>query len=333
MSVQGQLLIENLGEAGVSPRLVATNPGAGVFSRIRYLRAVVEELRFLVALTRGMATSDVVHVLGASWFYFVAKVVPAIVVGRLLGRRVVVNYRGGQVREFLTRYGRGVRFILRRAHALTVPSPFLARVFTDWGLHSDVVPNIVDLKRFTFRARGTLRPRILVSRTLAPIYNVSLAIDAFTRIRQARPDATLTIAAAGPLESQLRAQVVRLGLEAVTFCGSVSHAEMPGVYDDHDVYINPTTVDNMPISLLECLAAGLPVVSTNVGGIPDLLTTGEHGILVPPNDPDAMAAAVLSLLDDAAEAARLAEAGKQHVAQFQWTSVWPRLLRVYVPCD
>ncbi len=209
------------------PTLVATNPGAGAFAGVRYVRALVEELRFLVALIRAAASADVIHVLGASWFYFIAKVVPSVVLGRLLRRRVVVNYRGGQAREFLARHGRGVRFVLRRADALTVPSPFLARVLAEWGLHADVVPNIAELERFAFRPRGTLRPRMLVSRTLAPIYNVALAIDAFSRIRQARPDATLTVAAAGPLESDLRAQVARFGLEGVAFLGSVDHAAMP----------------------------------------------------------------------------------------------------------
>ena len=130
--------------------------------------------------------------------------------------------------------------------------------------------------------------------------NVALAIDAFARIRRVQPDATLTLAGSGSLEQSLRDQVERLGLSGVTFRGAVDNAEMAALYDAHDVYVNPTDADNMPISVLECLAAGVPVVSTNVGGIPDLLAHGEDGPSGAATDPDALAAAALSLLDDPA---------------------------------
>jgi glycosyltransferase involved in cell wall biosynthesis len=193
------------------------------------------------------------------------------------------------------------------------------------------VPNITDLDRFRFRARSTLRPRILVNRNFTPTYNVALAIDAFARIKKARPEATLTLAGSGPLEQSLRDQVDRLGLSGITFRGAVDNADMADLYDAHDVYVNPTDADNMPISVLECLAAGIPVVSTNVGGIPDLLEHGEDGVLVAPRDPDAMAAAVLSLLDEPAFAERLITAGLQKARAFRWEAVWPKLRRVYVP--
>jgi glycosyltransferase involved in cell wall biosynthesis len=285
----------------------------------------------MISLVCQVAQSDVVHVLGASWFYYFARVVPSIIVARSLKRRVIVNYRGGQADAFFSRCGSWATFFLTRAHALTVPSPFLTRVFASRGLLAVEVPNITDLDRFRFRARSTLRPRILVNRNFTPVYNVALAIDAFARIRKARPEATLTLAGSGPLERSLHDHVDRLGLGGITFRGPVDNAEMAELYDAHDVYVNPTDGDNMPISVLECLAAGVPVVSTNVGGIPDLLEHGEDGVLVPPRDPDAMAAAVLSLLDEPAFAERLITAGVRKARAFRWDAVWPKLRRVYVP--
>lgn len=331
MSIQSALLEQKLCDTGVAARRLPTNPALGAVSRARVLRYVAAHARFMISLVVQVARTDVVHVLGASWFYYFSRVVPSIVVARSLNRRVIVNYRGGQADEFFSRYGWWATFFLARAHALTIPSPFLARVFAAHGLHAVEVPNITDLDRFRFRVRATLRPRILVNRNFAPMYNVALAIDAFARISKARPDATLTLAGSGPLEQSLREHVGRLGLSGVTFRGAVYNAEMAGLYDTHDVYVNPTNADNMPISVLESLAAGVPVVSTNVGGIPDLLEHGGDGVLVPPRDPEALAAAVLSLLDDPALAERVIAAGVRKARAFGWEAVWPRLRRVYVP--
>jgi len=331
MSVQSALLERKLRETGVAARRLPTNPALGLLAGVRFLRWVVSHARFMISLVREVARSDVVHVLAASWFYFFARVAPSIVVARALRRRVIVNYRGGQADAFLSRYGSWAVFFLTRAHVLTVPSPFLVRVFARHGLVAIEVPNIADLDRFRFRVRSTLQPRILVNRNFTPVYNVALAVDAFARIRKARPDATLTLAGAGPLERSLRDHVDRLGLSGITFRGPVDNAEMADLYDAHDLYLNPTDADNMPISVLECLAAGVPVVSTNVGGIPDLLEHGADGVLVPPRDPDAMAAAVLALLDDQPFAARVITAGVRKARAFGWAAVWPRLRRVYVP--
>lgn len=330
MSIQSALLEQKLRDSGVDARRLATNPTAGILARIRVLRYFVAHAKFLVSLIVHVAQTDVVHVLGASWFYYFSRVVPSVVVARALNRRVIVNYRGGQADAFLTRYGAWVTFFLARAHVLTVPSPFLARVFARHHLAAVEVSNITDLERFRFRARSVLQPRILVNRNFDAMYNVALAIDAFDRIRRRRPEATLTLAGAGPLEPRLRDQVERLGLSGISFRGAVDNAEMAALYDTHDVYVNPTDVDNMPISVLECFAAGVPVVSTNAGGIPDLIEHGVDGLLVPPQDPDAIAAAVLSLLDDPALAERLIAAAARKARTFGWDAVWPKLRRVYV---
>jgi phenylacetate-CoA ligase len=331
MSVQGELLERKLRESGVAARRLPTNPGLGILARVRFLRFFVRHARFMISLVWGVAQSDVVHVLAACWFYYLAHVVPSIIVARSLNRRVIVNYRGGRADAFFFRYGSWATFFLKRAHALTVPSPFLIRVFARHGLHAVEVPNVTDLERFRFRVRSTLRPRILVNRNLTSTYNVAVAIDAFARIRKIRPEATLTIAGSGPLERSLHDQADRLGLSGVTFRGCVDNADMAGLYDAHDVYVNPANSDNMPISVLESLAAGVPVVSTNVGGIPDLLEDGKDGVLIPPRDPDAMASAVLSVLDAPELAERLITAGLRKARAFRWEAVWPKLRRVYLP--
>jgi glycosyltransferase involved in cell wall biosynthesis len=331
MSVQGELLERKLRASGVNARRILTNRSAGAFGSARVASALVRHSGFMGSLPRAVAWCDLVHVLATSWQYFFARVAASIVVARSLGRRVIVNYRAGDAEEFFERQGRQAEFFVRRAHALMVPSAFLARVFAKRGLMAVEVPNIADLDRFPFRARDGLAPRILVNRNFGPIYNVALAIDAFVRIRQVRPDATLTLAGTGPLENDLRAQAERLGSDGITFVGPVDNALMAALYDAHAVYLNPSDVDNMPVSILESMAAGLAVVSTNAGGIPDLVGDGDDGLLVPARDPDHMAWTVLSLLSDAELSRRLIEAGFRKAQSFGWEEVWRRLRNVYIP--
>ncbi len=104
---------------------------------------------------------------------------------------------------------------------------------------------------------------------------------------------------------------------------------MGALYQASDLMINPSLVDNMPNSVLEALASGVPVVSTNVGGVPYMVEDGKTALLVAPAAPEAMAAAILRVLDQPALAASLREAGLRYVQQYAWNSVRPRLLGVY----
>jgi glycosyltransferase involved in cell wall biosynthesis len=115
----------------------------------------------------------------------------------------------------------------------------------------------------------------------------------------------------------------------VRFTGRVDTADMPQLYRDADIMLNPSLVDNMPNSVLEALASGTLVVSTNVGGVPYVVEDGKTALLVPPADPAALAKAVLRLADEPALAEALRSAGRASVAQYAWSSVQPRLLDVY----
>ncbi len=104
---------------------------------------------------------------------------------------------------------------------------------------------------------------------------------------------------------------------------------MPELYRSADIVVNPSLVDNMPISILEALASGIPVVSTNVGGVPVLVEHGKTAILVPPRDPEEMAVAVLGLVRDPAQYSRLRDAGMQLIQRYAWTAVREQWIQAY----
>ena len=198
-----------------------------------------------------------------------------------------------------------------------------------------MVPNIIDFSRFfALNEAGApecgLAQSLLVARNLERIYDNATALQAFKIIHDALPLSHLTIAGTGPELARLTELTHTLGLkQAVTFTGRVDNADMPGLYHSADIMLNPTLADNMPISILESLASGVPVVSTDVGGIPFLVRHEQTALLVPQKDPAAMANAVLALLRNPEQLASMRKAGVELVSQYTWPHVRQRLLAVY----
>ena len=161
-----------------------------------------------------------------------------------------------------------------------------------------------------------MRRHLLVARNLEPIYDNETAIRAFSIVNREYPEARLTIAGSGPLTEVLHTLAESLGLgKSVVFAGRLDKDKMAEAYRKADIAINPSLVDNMPNSVLEALASGVPVVSTNVGGVPFVVEHELTALLVPPKSPDEMAKAMLRLMHDSALSEKLvnsglAEAGK-----------------------
>lgn len=333
MANQTRQLAELLRNEGLRVDVVQTNGPyrPAWIGRVRGVRAFFRLIPYLVRLWSQAGSADLVHLLansGWSWFFFA---VPAAVVARLRRVPFIVNYRGGEAEPFLDRHEWAVRPVVRRAAALVVPSAFLEQVFGRFGMPASVVPNIIDLGRFRPAPAGAAAGvHLVVTRNLEPIYDIGTAIRAFAFVRGEVPEARLTIAGEGPLLASLGQLAADLGVaDAVRFCGRVANADMPALYASAHICLNPSLADNMPISLLESMASGVPVVSTNVGGVPHLVEHERTALLVDPGSPEAMARAVLRLLRDPALCERLRAAGREAVRRYDWASVRPRLLAVY----
>lgn len=333
MANQTQQLAELLRSEGQSVTLVPSNaPYSPCWvAGVPGLRAVFRLFPYLLRLWREIGSSQLVHVMansGWSWHLFAA---PAIRIAALRRVPVIVNYRGGEAESFLSTSARSVHRTMRKAAALIVPSGFLKATFERFDMSAAIVPNIVDLRRFSNpQPHHTNRRRLLVARNLEPIYDNESAIRALAIVRQTHPDATLTIAGSGPLAETLQSLVNTLGLtESVVFTGRLDRDAMADAYRDADIALNPSLVDNMPNSVLEALASGVPVVSTRVGGVPYIVKDEETALLVPPKSPEAMAAAIVRLMDDAVLAQRLIDNGLAEVQAYTWPRVWPVLAATY----
>jgi glycosyltransferase involved in cell wall biosynthesis len=240
---------------------------------------------------------------------------------------VVVVYRGGAGPRFIARHPRAVPFILRKADLLVVPSGFLAAAFEPYGLEPRVIPNVIDVSEFRHRERAHFGPKLIWVRHLRPGYNPWMAIEVLNRVREHHPEATLVMVGGGAMLNELRIRIQREGITGVTLTGEVPQTELRRRLDEADIFLNTTTVDNQPRSVMEAIASGLPVVSTNVGGIPYLLKNEDTALLVQSHDAAGMSAAIERLVRDPGLGHALVSRGRQLILQHTWEAVVPRWAR------
>lgn len=332
-SVQAARLLEAIRrEPGIRIEFLAVNPRLPgplcALQRIKYIRTAVTEAAYVGGLFARLRKYDILHVFTAGYSSYWLTFLPAVV-GRGSGRFLILHYHDGRAQEHFEASPAAVR-VAARADQIVVPSPFLVDIFNRFGLRAHPIPNIVDETQFCYRRRDVIRPRFLHNRGLESHYNVPCTIRAFAAVQQRHPDASLVIAHDGPLKRELQAMVSEMGLRQVAFVGAVSQERMRQLYDEADIYVMSPDIDNMPLSVLECYASGLPVVSTEAGGVPGIIEHERTGLLVPAGDDGALASAALRLIEEPGLGLRLARSGRKVCYQYQPATVasdWAHLYR------
>jgi L-malate glycosyltransferase len=296
--------------------------------RIPGLRTILREPIYFWHLWRGLKDVDVAHIFSASYWSFLLAPAPASLLAKLRGSKTVINYHSGEARDHLQRF-RSAKFVLSRVDKIVLPSGYLVDVFREFGLPASAVPNIVDLSQFRYRKRAPLRPHLVCTRGFSTYYSVDVVVQAFAEVKKEYPEARLDLVGDGPLEGDVRKLVADLHLTGVNFAGVVSHQEIGKYYEQADIFINASWLDNMPLSIIEAFAAGTPVVTTSPECMPYLVQHERTGLLSPVGDEKALAANVIRLLRDPALAASLAQNARDESRNYTWEAVRNQWLNTY----
>lgn len=271
---------------------------------------------------------DVFHIHCCSDWGFLPAVV-GIEAGRRLGKRIVLTYHGGGGELFFERHTRLVKHYLTRTDQNIVLSGFLARVFDRFQLPHTVIPNIIELDPKLFRQRETLKPDYICTRAHEELYNIPCILRAFQLVQEKMPHATLTLVGDGSEHHRLLQMSEELGLHNVTFTGRVDNSEIYQSLDRADIYISAPRVDNMPVSLLEAMNAGLLVISSNVGGVPYMIKQDATGYLFDSDNSHQLAEQMTTAIDHPDHSLALIRQAHHEVNRYRWEYIKEQINTAY----
>jgi len=331
----GNFLSAALGTRGVCEDLAVGLRAAGwsVITTSSRLSRIVRLADFLMTVWRERHRYEIalVDVYSGQAFVWAELVCLAL---RILRKPYVLTLHGGNLPVFAKSSPKRVRHLLQRASAVTTPSPYLLE---QMGVYRDdlvLLPNSLDLTKYPFKARDRPPLNLVWLRAFHHLYNPSLAVKVTALLARDYPSVKLLMV--GPdkgdgSREKMMNLAQELGVqERVTCPGKIPKSETPQWLHRGDIFLNTTRVDNTPVSVLEAMACGLCVVSTNVGGIPYLLKNEYDALLVPDDNAEAMARAVRQLVVEDGLAVRLSSNGRRTVEKFAWSNILPKWEELFV---
>jgi len=282
---------------------------------------------YLVTVWNKCGSYKVAHVdifsgLGLAWAELVCWAL------RLVGKPYALTLRGGNLPVFAKGSSKRIQRLFNSAAAITAPSMYLVEQMRPYRKDIVLLPNPLDIAKYSFSCRDHISPNLVWLRSFCDLYNPLLAIRTLALLAKDFP--TVKLLMIGPEKAKGAREATaafahRIGvLERITFAGPVPKEQVPQWLQKGDIFLNTSRIDNTPISVLEAMACGLCVVSTNVGGIPYILENERNAILVPNDDHASMARAVSRLITETGIAKRLSVAARGKVEEFDWAWVLPK---------
>ncbi|MGY5847701.1 glycosyltransferase family 4 protein [Salegentibacter sp. HM20] len=259
----------------------------------------------------------------------------AVVAGKLcrvLKLPYIPILHGGNLVERLENNPKVSSQFLRNAETNVVPSLYLFENLNQRRIPKlQYIPNAIELENYPFCLRKDLSLKLFWLRAFDGIYNPMMAIKVLEILLKDFPEAELCMV--GPNKDgslqQCKEYAKRKNMP-VRFPGRLSKPEWIALSREYDIFLNSSNIDNTPVSIIEAMALGLPVVSTNAGGIPWLVEDQKEALLVNPGDIDAALTAIKRLLENQSLAQQISLNARKRVEAFDWAVVkemWMDLLK------
>ena len=282
---------------------------------------------------------DVLHIHGCS-DWGMLPVVYGVIAGKIWRKRIIVTYHGGGAGDYFERHGAFASRWLCRADKVIVLSGYLKKIFDEYDIPCVVIPNIVPLREDIYQPKQGIAPKFISIRHLTSLYQIDIIIRAYAQVLEKYPDATLDILGQGDKREALEALVRGLEKEGVSelgrkvrFVGQVPNEQIYDYLRANDIMLSAPKIDNMPVSLLEAMNAGVLVISSNVGGVPYMIEHDRTGLLSDSSQnsdvSDQMAEQMLWALEHQKESIRMIEAAHREVKKYSWKEFKKQLIPLY----
>ncbi len=250
---------------------------------------------------------------------------------RLFALPYIPILHGGNLPIRLKRSKGSSDTLFGKAFINVAPSEYLLHQFREAGFHNIIcIPNAIEIKNYPFKTRPSITPKLLWVRSFSELYNPLLALEIVEMLKMKGMDVSLCMVGPDKDGSLQRCKKIAAELQLpITFTGMLKKKEWIALSKDFDIFINTTNFDNMPLSVMEAMALGMPVVSTNVGGLPFLIENGIDGILVPPNSPEFFVQAIEELCADPLKVQNITKNARAKMENLDWEKVkhkWIKLL-------
>ena len=287
------------------------------------------DMIFSVLKHRKQADFVLIDTYSTSNFYY-AFIVSQLC--RLLKLEYIPILRGGNLPSRLEKSPKLSKAIFKKAYINVAPSLYIKSNFEDLGYDNIVcIPNSIALKNYRFKEWAFGKVSLLWVRSFSKIYNPLLAVKVLKVLKDENIEAELCMVGPDVDGSMQKARLLTEELDVdVTFTGKLSKQDWIALSEKFNIFINTTNFDNMPVSVIEAMALGLPVISTNVGGMPFLIEHNKTGVLVTPNSEEAFVRSIKELIDSPDKTKELAQVARKQVSLFDWEVVkyeWNKVLQ------
>lgn len=300
------------------------NVGLGFIS---YLVLPWLYIRYLLAIAR----SDVVLLISGSGSALSLKMLPAVLIARVMGKKCFMQFAGGAAVTNASSWRLPKKLVFRLLHAVIVPTEPIKEALVRHGIQAKyrVIPHIVNVELFENKQKNLENHTLIAVKGLSSFSGHELLIDVFTLVKKRIPDVQLEILGDGPPRNHLEELVRQRKLEGIHFRGNIPHNKVPKLIQNADIFVHCSRYESFGIALVEAMAAGLPVVAFSVGGIPEVVPDKKAGFLLPYGDIQSFADRIIQLLADSQKYTEISKCARNHSKRFSWNSLRNEWLDLY----
>ena len=232
---------------------------------------------------------------------------------KLLGKKIILIIHGGSIPGRMKNDFKANNYLrtIKRVDVVVCPSNYIIHALRKFNVDALLVENVLNLSEYEYHPKEKIRPHILWMRTFEEAYNPLMAIRVFAVLKKKYSNAKMIMAGRdnGLLESTKQLAYTINVIDSIEFPGYISNAMKNKIADDFDIYICTNKIDNAPVSVIEMMRLGLPVISVNSGGIPYLITNNYDGLLVEADDENEMVEKIIEVINDSNTALKLVKNG------------------------